>query len=256
MPLLRHHDRSLFDIYLYGVGRAAGRGDRRVPRLGRRPLSRHPPNGRCERGGAGAARPDRHPRGSRRSRRRPPLATLRLQAGADPDDLARLRGDDRPRQHRLPTHRSVTSIPPAPISACTRRPPCICPRASGATTRSKPTCPCGRCRRSRRASSPLAAWAARGRCTRACVSLWARVLGAVPGSRLLLVAEEHAREPMRRAFGSAGIAGGPRSSSPGGSRAASTSSTTTASTSVSIPSPSPGARPASTPPGWASRSSP
>ena len=39
------------------------------------------------------------------------------------------------------------------------------------------------------------------------VSLWARVLGAVPGSRLLLVAEEHAREPMRRAFGAAGIAG-------------------------------------------------
>jgi protein O-GlcNAc transferase len=39
------------------------------------------------------------------------------------------------------------------------------------------------------------------------VSLWARVLGAVPGSRMLLVAEEHAREPMRRAFGAAGIAG-------------------------------------------------
>jgi protein O-GlcNAc transferase len=38
------------------------------------------------------------------------------------------------------------------------------------------------------------------------VSLWARVLNAVPGSRLLLVAEEQAREPMRRAFGSAGIA--------------------------------------------------
>jgi protein O-GlcNAc transferase len=38
------------------------------------------------------------------------------------------------------------------------------------------------------------------------VSLWARVLGAVPGSRMLLVAEEHAREPMRRAFGAAGIA--------------------------------------------------
>ena len=37
------------------------------------------------------------------------------------------------------------------------------------------------------------------------VSLWARVLGAVPGSRLLLVAEEHARESMRRAFASAGI---------------------------------------------------
>jgi protein O-GlcNAc transferase len=37
------------------------------------------------------------------------------------------------------------------------------------------------------------------------VSLWGRVLGAVPGSRLLLVAEEHARESMRRAFRSAGI---------------------------------------------------
>jgi predicted O-linked N-acetylglucosamine transferase (SPINDLY family) len=37
------------------------------------------------------------------------------------------------------------------------------------------------------------------------VSLWARVLAAVPGSRLLLVAEEHARAPMRRAFESAGI---------------------------------------------------
>jgi protein O-GlcNAc transferase len=32
------------------------------------------------------------------------------------------------------------------------------------------------------------------------------VLGAVPGSRLLLVAEEHARESMRRAFAAAGIA--------------------------------------------------
>ena len=38
------------------------------------------------------------------------------------------------------------------------------------------------------------------------VSLWARVLGAVPGSRLLLVAEEHARVSMRRAFAAAGIA--------------------------------------------------
>ena len=37
------------------------------------------------------------------------------------------------------------------------------------------------------------------------VSLWARVLGAVPDSRLLLVAEEHARAPMRRAFEAAGI---------------------------------------------------
>jgi protein O-GlcNAc transferase len=37
------------------------------------------------------------------------------------------------------------------------------------------------------------------------VSLWARVLGAVPDSRLLLVAEEHARAPMRRAFQAAGI---------------------------------------------------
>ncbi len=38
------------------------------------------------------------------------------------------------------------------------------------------------------------------------LSLWARVLGAVPGSRLLLVAEEHARDSLRRAFASAGIA--------------------------------------------------
>jgi protein O-GlcNAc transferase len=37
------------------------------------------------------------------------------------------------------------------------------------------------------------------------VSLWARVLGAVPGSRLLLVAEEHARASIHRAFASAGI---------------------------------------------------
>jgi predicted O-linked N-acetylglucosamine transferase (SPINDLY family) len=37
------------------------------------------------------------------------------------------------------------------------------------------------------------------------VSLWARVLGAVPGSRLLLVAEDHARESLRRALGSAGV---------------------------------------------------
>jgi protein O-GlcNAc transferase len=37
------------------------------------------------------------------------------------------------------------------------------------------------------------------------VSLWARVLGAVPGSRLLLVAEEHARASVHRAFASAGI---------------------------------------------------
>ena len=40
------------------------------------------------------------------------------------------------------------------------------------------------------------------------VSLWARVLGAVPGSRLLLVAEEHAHASMRRAFGEAGIEAG------------------------------------------------
>jgi predicted O-linked N-acetylglucosamine transferase (SPINDLY family) len=38
------------------------------------------------------------------------------------------------------------------------------------------------------------------------VSLWARVLAAVPRSRLLLVAEEHARAEMQRAFASAGIA--------------------------------------------------
>jgi protein O-GlcNAc transferase len=37
------------------------------------------------------------------------------------------------------------------------------------------------------------------------VSLWARVLGAVPGSRLLLVAEEHAGASIHRAFASAGI---------------------------------------------------
>ena len=37
------------------------------------------------------------------------------------------------------------------------------------------------------------------------VSLWARVLGAVPRSRLLLVAEAHARASVLRAFGAAGI---------------------------------------------------
>jgi len=37
------------------------------------------------------------------------------------------------------------------------------------------------------------------------VSLWARLLDTVPGSRLLLVAEEHARPAIRQAFESAGI---------------------------------------------------
>jgi protein O-GlcNAc transferase len=40
------------------------------------------------------------------------------------------------------------------------------------------------------------------------VSLWARVLSAVQGSRLLLVAEDHAREAIRRAFVEAGIEAG------------------------------------------------
>jgi predicted O-linked N-acetylglucosamine transferase (SPINDLY family) len=37
------------------------------------------------------------------------------------------------------------------------------------------------------------------------VSLWARVLAAVPRSRLLLVGEEHAREALLRAFAAAGV---------------------------------------------------
>ena len=39
----------------------------------------------------------------------------------------------------------------------------------------------------------------------AAISLWARLLGANPGSRLLLVAEEHARASIREGFAGAGI---------------------------------------------------
>ena len=37
------------------------------------------------------------------------------------------------------------------------------------------------------------------------VSLWGRVLGAVPGSRLVMYAEEHSHEAFRRAFAAAGV---------------------------------------------------
>ena len=113
MPLLRNHDRSLFDIYLYA---SVARPDPVTEEYRAwaddhfRDISRMDD---VSAGRPGAARPDRHPGGSRGARRRPLFAPVRLQAGSDQVSLtsARLRRDDRSRQHRLPPHRSIPRSP-------------------------------------------------------------------------------------------------------------------------------------------------
>ena len=110
-PLLRHHDRSAFDVYLYAsVEREDAATDAYRAWAGEtfRDIRRMDDVSAAE-----LVRSDRidilvdlavHGAGHR-------LRLLRVQAGAHPDDLARLRGDDRPRHHRLPDRRSFHRPP-------------------------------------------------------------------------------------------------------------------------------------------------